>query len=614
MYRRLSIMKKLILIFFLLFSGVSYAADNPTLVGYPQNKIMGFRGLDTRSNPPNLDDGRAIDLLNVELSSAFDLKKRNGYSVVEASLDDWDISSPSINGIFYAEYSDGSKTYAFAGDRLKYVSTDTWLTVSASATPTITDGQNYQWQCTMALDKAVCVNDQDSPMTVSSSPQKDFIAFGLGTNPTKARAVIWYRNYLIFGNTYEGAQKSTRFRWSNVGTIDTFSEEDYVDISSLSGDEIMGFSELYGELYIVMRKSIWKATLVGGDDVFVFTKMIDGIGAVSPESIKVLTFPDNKLGIAFLSEDRKVYLFNGVTVIDIGNIIQSTLNGLSESRLHYSVAVSDSSHYYLSSTLSGYSSNNIVLIYNTEINEWTKYDNINANSFGKVIDSSLVKIYFGNYDGFVYWISNPDNNNDVDGATGIIDSTGVSIFGTQTGATIFIDTGLVTGTYTGATITITSGTDVGSEYVIVGQTSTGVVISTTPTTNPDSTSNYSIGNINAYYETKWYDFGQSQRLKTFLGVYFWAAEQSSSQITVDWYTDFGSIEGSTNIDLAPTSTSLWDSAVWDESVWGTTGDKFYTAKLKGNGRFLKLKFSDDTIDSPFHLYGFHLLGDMLDVE
>lgn len=61
---------------FFLISPV-YAQQN--LLSYPPEKIMGFRGLDTKSTPPTVADSRATDILNVKLSKALDLRKNNAF-------------------------------------------------------------------------------------------------------------------------------------------------------------------------------------------------------------------------------------------------------------------------------------------------------------------------------------------------------------------------------------------------------------------------------------------------------------------------------------------------------------------------------------------------------
>lgn len=608
-------MRLLVSLLLILFTSLSYAADNPKLISWPSGKIMGFRGLDTDSTAPTIEDSRSTDLLNVKLNSDLSLKKRYGYSIINRSLDDPDLDSPAITGIFDAEYSTTSFTLAFLGDRVKYDNSGTWTRVSGS--PTLTSSQDNLTVCAMALDNAICTNESDKPIAITSSPFVAHLSFtGLSNPITKAKAVIWFRNYLIFGNTTENSTvRPTRFRWTNVGTIDTYTSTDFVDISSLSGDEIVAFKELYGDLYIFMRKSIWRASLVGGNDVFVFSKVVDGIGAIAKGSVQTVVLPDDRLAVVFLSESKRVSMFNGIVVTDITQKIHPTMDDLNESRLQYAVGLFDGEDYYLSVSNGGSSTNDILLDYDVYINEWTKHDNVNANAIARIKESSsLIKTYFGNYSSFVYWLDNPDNLNDVDGATGIIDSVGVLSSNFYTGLQAIIDTGLTTGSYTGATIRITSGTGQGEERVIISGLTTGIVVASAFSTTPDSTSNYSIGDINSYYKTKWYDFGDAPRYKTFRGMLFWAKEQSNSSADISYAEDFGSDIGSETKNLSPSGSSLWDSAIWDSSTWGTTGDKFYNVQHTGYGRNIRITFSQDDIDKNFHIYGFNLLADRLDIE
>lgn len=613
-------MKKILLFSLCLFLALPCFAEDPSnLVTYPPGQIMGFRGLDTRSNSPNLEDGRSTDLNNVSLSSALDLRKRYGYDTInDSSLDDYDISNPAVTGIFDSEYSNtNSHTYVFVGTKIKYDNSGTWTEVGSHlAAPLVTTGKNYQWTCDMALDNAICNNGTNVPIKLSSTPTKLALDVSdLTDTLTTAKAQIWFRNYLIFGNTTEdGSARPTRFRWSSVGLIETWDDDDYDDISSLSGDEILAFKELYGDLWIIMRKSIWKASLVGGNDVFVYTKIIDGIGAIAKGSVQIVNFPGNKLGIVFLSEDKHIYLFNGATVLDIGEIIQPTLDDLSASRLQYATATFDGTRYFISVTTGSLAYNDTVLVYDTEIQEWTKYDQIDANAFARVKEStSLVKTYFGNYSSMVYWLNNSDLKNDVNGITGIVDSVETATNTKETDLMVLVDADLADTELTGAIVRITSGTGSGQEAIVVDTTNTSMYVAPSFTTTPDSTSNYSVGDINGYYKTKWYDFKDAARDKTFLGTFFWANEASNNEVTVSYSRDFGSTIGSTGVSLEPSSNSLWDQALWDVGTWGTTGDKLYTVKLSGNGKTVQLKFEQTSIDKTFYIYGYHLLGENLDI-
>ena len=208
-------------------------------------------------------------------------------------------------------------------------------------------------------------------------------------------------------------------------------------------------------------------------------------------------------------------------------------------------------------------------------------------------------------------MDNPDLFNDVDGATGTVDSASIGFStSTITGAQVILDSDLTAGSYTGAIISITSGTASGEEALIITNLNgdTGVVVANAFSTAPDSTSVYSIGAIDAFYTGKPYDYGNSSKEKSFLGMLLWAAEASNNAVTVSFAVDFGSTLASRTFSLAPIGSSTWDSALWDDGTWGTTGDKISTVKFLGFGNFLEPKFQNSKVDESFHLYGFNLLA------
>jgi hypothetical protein len=608
---------KSILLCILLLGTPCFASDDPSLVSYPPTKPLGFLGLDTQSSDIAVQDGRAEDLQNVKISQAMNLKKRYGYDTVnDLTLDDLDMTNPPIEGIFDAHYSNGNEwPVIFVGNKAKYDSVTSWATVNGVAT--IESNANYQWKCVMALDKSICTNNYNIPLSIDSTPTKSLVTFtGLGNYLYKAKDVIYFRNYLIFVNTLEaGTANPTRFRWSNVGTINTWSNDDYTDIATYAGDEIIGVSELYGDIYLFLKSSIWRVTLIGGDDVFSYQKIVDNVGAIARDSIQNLVWPNNKQGIVFLAQDKRVYLFDGISVTDIGRTIQPTLDDISASRLQYAVSTYDYENYYLAATPDGGSQNTQLLVYNVKIGEWYRYSDINVNAFGRVEDSNVIKTYFGNYDAFVYWMDDPDKKNDVDGAQGIID--GVAIVNTDviTGGVALYDLTMPTGVYTGATVKITSGTGAGQEAVISSMTGvTGIVVTAAFGTTPDETSIYSIGAIDAYYHSKWFDFGDNTNQKIMRNVYFWAEEASDNAVDVDYAIDFGTSVASETVDLAPSSNDLWDSGVWDEAIWASTGQTFGRIDTKGEARYFQVQYSNDNIDETFNIYGYNIQAVMGEVD
>ena len=603
---------------------LAHADQNPTLIGYPPQKLMGFRGLDTNSSAPIVPDGRSTDLQNVKLSSSLDIRKRYGFDPVNLTMDTFRTESPAVTGIFDANFSDGTnKVLVFTGDEIYYNLSSVWTTIGNYwTTPTITSGANYQFNCTLALDYAVCTNDYDVPLKVNTTPAKSVLdTSDLTSTLTKAKTLIWYKNYLILGNTVEGAvEHPTRVRWSNVGTVETWSDANYIDIGALGGDEVTGLVELYGDLYIVLRNSIYRASYVGGSDTFVVNKVIENTGAISTNSLQVVTLQDKRRAIVFLDEERKIYMFDGANLLDIGSTIQPTLDNLNAARLQYAVSVFDDKSYYLCASDSSSSENDICFEFQTEIGELSKHTDINANAMGRVKEStSIIKTYYGNYDAFVYWMDNPDYNSDGGdgvGYTGVIETTGLVTTATMTDAQIYIDTtpGFGTDALTGCILKITSGTGVGEEQVIIYNTSTGVAVATAFATTPDSTSNYSIGAIDAFYKSRWFDFGDVAGKKAFRKLYLWGEEASNNEVNVSFAEDFGVTMDSVAKSLSPSVSSLWDTAIWDEAIWGTTGDKFYDVLLKGRGKTIQFEFGNSDANETFHLYGYHILADYLGVE
>src|SRR3990167_1614757 len=97
------LLRRFIISLALLFTtSVGYTAE---LLSYPPTKLMGYRGMDTHSSAPNIADSRAIDLKNVSLSAALDLRKRYGYSVINSTLDHADTANAAVTGIFDSEFS-----------------------------------------------------------------------------------------------------------------------------------------------------------------------------------------------------------------------------------------------------------------------------------------------------------------------------------------------------------------------------------------------------------------------------------------------------------------------------------------------------------------------------
>ncbi len=585
---------------------------------YPQQGVLTFKGLDNKSSPTAVADGRATEILNVKFDVTGALIKRPGYSTVGTVLNVPDSDFTAVQGIYYTKYSSGNtETLAVCDGRWYRYDTDltpdNWASLNGGG-PITTSGKNIQFTWTMAFDAIIGTNDEDVPKKYTESGAVvNLDTSDLSASLDAAKCVVFHKNYLIFGNTVENSvEKSTRFRWSNVGTFETWDDVDFIDIAALGGQEIEAFGILYDNLYVFLTDSIYQVSLVGGDEIWKVTLVVDGIGCVAKNSVQSIILTNNQQGLIFLTKDKKVYFFNGLIAQYISILIEETMNDLLASRLQYAVSSENGTDYYLATSFGGVTENNLILDFQYQIGEWSLFDQIDANAMARVFDVNVIEqTYFGQYGGFVSKMDDTSTVNDVFGVTGTV--SGVDVYTTSTASSIqiiydntspFTTSGLI-----GGIMKITSGTGSPQERRIVWNTTSGIVVETPFTTTPDTTSVYSVGAIDGFYVSKWYDMGDPARLKSFGELWWWAtAESVGEDIDVTYATDFSADISTQSVSLSgDTSDAVWGSAVWGVSFWGGTDAIFRQTKFENTGRYLKFKFQNDDIDENFTIYSTNIL-------
>lgn len=602
------VFKKFLLIS-LIFASTVFAQEKAEV--YPEKTLLYFLGLDDTSTPPSVLDSRAADIQNITLDTTGQGSKRNGYDF-EVMLDTNAVGDDfeAVTGLYELYKSNSTRTkLAVNGDKIYSWSTNskTDITSAAVTASGITVGQNNQYVWATALDYAIATNYTDPPF-ISNGTATSLLDFTGLTNPSnfKAKCVIWWKNYLVLGNTIEnGVNKTTRIRWSNVGKINDWDDDDYRDIAALGGQQIEAMATLYDDLYIFLTDSIYKVSLVGGDDLIVVTKVSEGIGCIAKNSVKNIAI-GNKEGLIFLSRDKTINYLDSVTVTDISTLITNLMDGLSASRLPYAVSIDDrrNSHYYLAITDGTASKNNLLLDYHYGMGEWSKHTQIDANALCIANDTNTVtQVYFGNIYSFIYQLNDVDLYSDVAGEVGVFDDRSTINTQTASGLTVLYDTSANFTNVTGAIVRITSGTGVNEEAVIAATTSSGIVIVTDITSGATV---YSIGDIDAYYTTKWYDVGNSALNKNFGELFVWSSTDTSATMQVYYATDFSSTINSIDL-VSTTSGSLWGTAIWGTSTWAGTSTSLTRLPLNTSGRFMKFKLSEPSIDEPMDLMAYKIL-------
>ncbi len=602
-------MKKLFIFLFSFFLITNcFAQDKPRV--FPEQGLLQFLGEDSTSSPPIVKDGRASDIQNILLDITGQASKRNGCAY-HSLLDTNDLvdSFEAVTGMHELYKSDGTRTKSATCGSKIFKITAAGVKTNITSGVTITEGQDYQWSLITALDYGIGTNNVDPPIktdgTSTSTLSFTTPSYALSSPVTKAKCVIWWKNYLIFGNTTENSvSRTTRIRWSNIGYIERWSDDDYVDIATLGGQQIEAMTTLYDDLYIFLTDSIYKVSLVGGDELINVTKVSEGIGCIAKNSVKNIGI-GNSEGIIFLSRDKTINYLDGVKVQELSTNISNVMDGLSASRLPYAVAIDDrvNAHYYLAVTTGTATNNNLLLDFHYGIGEWSKHTQIDANAFCVANDSNTIpQVYFGNYNSFVYQLQDPDKYSDVAGEVGTIDSRSVINTQTASGLIVLYDTSATFTDVTGAIVRITSGTGVDTESVIAATTSSGIVVVSSTFTATGS-SVYSIGDIDAYYTTKWYDLGSAPLRKNFMDLYVWSSTDTSATMQAYYATDFSSTINSIDL-VSTTSGSLWGTAIWGTSTWAGTETSLTILPLNVSGRFIKVKFAEPSIDEPMDLMGY----------
>ena len=580
---------------------------------FPDQGLQVFLGLDNTSSAAIVKDGRAADIQNITLDITGAAAKRNGFAFHTLLDTNYVVDNfEAVTGLHELRKSTdvaGSYTkIATCGDKLFKITTAGAKTHIPN--PTITEGGVYQFSWITALDYAIGTNGTDPPIKTNGTTSSALSFTGLSYPITKAKCVIWWKNYLILGNITENSvARTTRIRVSNVGTIETWPDDDYWDIATFGGQQIEAFATLYDNLYIFLTDSIYKISLVGGDELLLITKVSEGIGCIAKNSIQNIQI-GNSEGLIFLSRDKTINYCDGVKVNEISTPISTTMDTLSSAYLPYAVSIDDqeNAHYYLAVTTGANTENSLLLDFHYGIGEWSKHININANAFCVANDANeKPQIYYGDYNSFVYQMVDPDKDSDVAGETGIFDGYGAIDTATASGLTVLYDTSANFTDVTGAIVRITSGTGLDEESVICATTVSGIVVVDNTTNFTGTTgSGYSIGDIEAYYTTKWYDTGSAPLIKNFGDLFLWHTSDTSATMQVYHATDFANTITSTDVTLGA-GGSLWGTAIWGTSTWAGSETALSIIPLSVSGRYIKFKFSESTIDKPMELLGYNVL-------
>lgn len=116
--------------------------------------------------------------------------------------------------------------------------------------------------------------------------------------------------------------------------------------------------------------------------------------------------------------------------------------------------------------------------------------------------------------------------------------------------------------------------------------------------------------VDAFFRTKWYDFGDLLDKKGIPNVVVYYECSSSTLTFAQTYDLQEGDDFSQTIDTSCFGVN-WDTGKWDEDVWGRDGGNMERRDINGRGYVVSYKFSNDIVSETFQIHG---LGQRVHLE
>lgn len=228
-----------------------------------------------------------------------------------------------------------------------------------------------------------------------------FTSFGASITLTKAKTIAQFNNYLFLGNcVVSGTTHKSRIVWCNLKDDLTWLATSFIDIAKDDGQEIIKITVLGDRLVVFKTRSIYNVFFTGDADIpFTVQESGSNVGTIAQFSVKEI-----ENGLVFLSYDG-FYYYDANNSYKLSLQIQTTLLGYNQSRFSqcHSMIQKNKNRYFCSFPSAGQTNNDIVVVWDWQLNAFSLYTGIAASTMATVYNSAIdERIYFGDYSGFVY--------------------------------------------------------------------------------------------------------------------------------------------------------------------------------------------------------------------
>ena len=377
-------------------------------VSFPSNALNG--GLNSTSGPLGLQDNESSDLQNIDFNKFGSIFQRNGYTQLNTVTNG---AGTAWDGLHWYEYNSGStevrKPVGVGNSKIiKMDDLDgTWDDITGGLT--VTDGN--PWTFSNFLNTVYATNGFDAPWDWDGTGNAALSTLPVNVTVPKFNAL--FNNFLFYAHVkLSGVVQNSRIYWSNLKDTGTWAAAHFIDVAKDDGQEITGIKVLSDRLVVYKTRSIYNVLYTGDTDVpFVLPgggKAASSVGCVASHSIQ-----DVNNGHVFLSHDG-FYFYDGNNSYKISEKITSTLLGYNTLRFFQakSLVQRDKNRYMCTMVTSGQTDNDRIVVWDYFNNAWSVYSGIAASSMATFYTGGdEEKIYFGDYEGYVYRMDSGTNDN-----------------------------------------------------------------------------------------------------------------------------------------------------------------------------------------------------------
>lgn len=422
---------KLLSLFLLLcLSTTSYAQLSYKKFSYFQN----FGGLNDSLAQTAIADNEATSIQNIVLDTAGAISKRYGYQNIgptTGSIYQIGGGGYAVTGLAYYQNPSTTNKYIVAianvnGQATAYekqlgsnnsIPYGVWTSIGSANLPS--NYTNDEQPVITSANGVLIMSFPSSPASQAAAWQAtgNVYQFSFTSLNSPNSACNDYFNNIMFFSC--DPANPTKVTFSNLsGAFNSFVATDFFTLNLNDNHYVTALFSAFGNNYIFEDNSIWMLT-GSSRDTFTLQEMVNNVGTVSPHSVQLI---NNE--IYFITKQNDIAIYDGAfTVKYLSSKIRNTIGSNNFTRAPEALGLGFSSYkykdldYYVSESTLGSSTNNQILLFDTDRTAWTKFSNFNPDSW-TVIPSSTGQdiMVFGDYNGLVYFYPNIGTYNDVSNA------------------------------------------------------------------------------------------------------------------------------------------------------------------------------------------------------